>query len=58
MNSGYACSTSNIGVDPVAEWLNNEGQLHLFDFDDVVHPVTSELHGAGYSNVHGHGNSY
>lgn len=42
----------------IAEWLNGEGHLHLFDFEDVVDRVTTELLDSGYGNVHGHGNSY
>jgi glycosyltransferase involved in cell wall biosynthesis/predicted O-methyltransferase YrrM len=41
----------------IAEHLNGEGELHLFDFADLVDPVVAELQAAGYSNVVGHGNS-
>ncbi len=41
----------------IAEHLDGEGQIHLFDFEDNVAPVVSGLNAAGYENVVGHGNS-
>jgi len=42
----------------LAEFLNNEGELHLFDFEDRVEQVMSRLRDLGYTNAVGHGNSY
>ena len=41
----------------LAEYLGGEGELHLFDFDDVVEPVAARLKAAGFDNVSAHGNS-
>jgi predicted O-methyltransferase YrrM len=42
----------------IAKWLAGEGELHLFDFDNVVQMVTQQLASDGYTNVRGYGNSY
>lgn len=42
---------------PLAEYLNGQGELHLFDYEDHVREVTARLKSAGYDNVVGHGNS-
>jgi predicted O-methyltransferase YrrM len=41
----------------IAEFLNGEGELHLFDFSDRVDAVVAELEEAGFRNVIGYGNS-
>jgi Methyltransferase domain len=41
-----------------AKFLDNKGQLHLFDFADNVSSVKELLATAGYKNVHGWGCSY
>jgi predicted O-methyltransferase YrrM len=41
----------------VAEVLNGEGEIHLFDFEDRLDPVIASLRAAGHENVVGHANS-
>ena len=41
----------------LAAYLAGRGELHLFDYDDVVEEVVGRLHRAGYERVVGHGNS-
>ena len=41
-----------------ADYLNGEGELHLFDFEDSVREVKAKLNAAGYSNVYAYGNSH
>lgn len=41
----------------IAEHLNGDGELHLFDFADRVDAVVAELSKAGFHNIVGHGNS-
>ena len=41
-----------------AKFLNGEGQLHLFDYEDRVRSVTTKLEQAGFRNVRGFGSSY
>jgi predicted O-methyltransferase YrrM len=41
-----------------AEFLANQGQLDLFDFEDRVTAVARELKARGFDNVHAHGSSY
>lgn len=41
----------------LAEYLNNRGELHLFDFEDTVQEVVEKLDRAGYRNIIAHGNS-
>jgi predicted O-methyltransferase YrrM len=41
----------------LAEYLNGEGELHIFDFDDRVETVTRLLEERGHTNVVAHGNS-
>jgi predicted O-methyltransferase YrrM len=40
-----------------AEYLKGRGELHLFDFEDMVSNVEKMLNDAGYFNVLSHGNS-
>ena len=42
----------------LARFLNNQGQLHLFDYSDTVTDLKRKLQKAGFSNVIGWGNSY
>ena len=42
----------------LARFLNNQGQLHLFDYSDTVSDLKKKLQKAGFSNVIGWGNSY
>jgi predicted O-methyltransferase YrrM len=42
----------------ITKWLNGEGELHLFDFDDRVHKVAEDLAKAGHTNVRTFPNSY
>lgn len=42
----------------IAEWLNNNGELHLFDFEDNVMTVRGQLERAGYQNIYAHQNTY
>lgn len=44
--------------EPLAKYLNGEGELHLFDYEERVHYVLSKLNAAGYHNIVGHGNSH
>jgi predicted O-methyltransferase YrrM len=41
-----------------AKFLNGEGQLHLFDYEDRVRSVTAALEQVGFRNVRGFGSSY
>jgi predicted O-methyltransferase YrrM len=41
----------------IAEYLNNRGELHLFDFEDRVTQVVKSLRAKGYHNVIAHANS-
>lgn len=41
----------------VAKILNNDGELHIFDFDDSVHELHRDLFELGYTNVVPHGNT-
>lgn len=41
----------------IAEYLKGQGELHLFDFEDLVLEVKQKLNGAGIFNVIAHGNS-
>jgi predicted O-methyltransferase YrrM len=42
----------------LAEFLNGEGELHLFDYEDRVADVERKIRAAGYSNVRTFGSSY
>lgn len=42
----------------IAAWLDGEGELHLYDFHDVVERVAGELRAAGHDNVSAFSNSY
>ena len=42
---------------PLAKYLNGQGELHLFDYEDRVGEVMAKLNTAGYDNIVGHGNS-
>jgi predicted O-methyltransferase YrrM len=42
----------------LAQYLNGQGELHLFDFDERVREVKDKLHAAGYNNIVGHGNTH
>ncbi len=41
----------------IAEYLDRRGELHLFDFEDVVGDVAARLRDLGHTNVVAHGNS-
>ena len=41
-----------------AKYLNGTGELHLFDFEDVVTKVREKLNNMGYHNVIAHANSH
>lgn len=41
----------------LAKYLNNDGELHLFDFEDLLRPVIKHLTSLGYRNIHAHPNS-
>ena len=41
-----------------AKYLNGEGSLHLYDFEDRVRTVAAELERAGFHNVQSFGCSY
>ena len=41
----------------IAAHLAGDGELHLFDFDDNVARVASDLRASGHENVVAHGNS-
>jgi hypothetical protein len=41
----------------IAEYLDGRGELHLFDFEDLVADVSGRLKAAGHDNVVVHGNS-
>ncbi len=43
--------------EALARYLDNRGELHLFDFASRVEPVVARLRALGYTNVVGHGNS-
>lgn len=42
----------------IAKYLNNEGELHLYDFEDRVCAVERKIRSAGFSNVKSFGCSY
>jgi predicted O-methyltransferase YrrM len=44
-------------AEAVAEAIGDEGELHLFDFEDRVLPVAERLRGRGHANVVAHPNS-
>lgn len=44
-------------AERIAECLNGEGELHLFDFADKVLPLAERLRAAGHGNVVAHPNS-
>ncbi len=41
----------------IAEYMKGQGELHLFDFEDIVLEVKHKLNEAGFFNVIAHGNS-
>ena len=41
-----------------AEFLNGEGELHIFDYEDRVADVEEKIRAAGYSNIRAFGSSY
>jgi predicted O-methyltransferase YrrM len=41
-----------------AKFLNGEGELHLFDYEDRVRSVATALEHAGFRNVRGFGSSH
>ncbi len=41
-----------------AKFLNGEGELHLFDYEDSVRSVATALEHAGFRNVRVFGSSY
>lgn len=44
--------------EPLAQYLNGQGELHLFDYEERVRDVVAKLNRAGYNNVIGHPNSH
>jgi hypothetical protein len=44
-------------AERVAELLDGDGELHLFDYADRVDPVVARLRAAGHRNVFAHPNS-
>lgn len=42
----------------LAKYLNGEGELHLFDYEDRVTEVANKIRAAGYYNVKAFGSSY
>ena len=42
----------------IAKWLDGEGELHLFDYEDRVAELVRSLGMAGFRNVQGFGSSY
>jgi predicted O-methyltransferase YrrM len=42
----------------IATQLGNEGELHLFDFEERVDAVADQLESQGYTNVHRHGSTH
>jgi len=43
--------------EEILRWLNGDGQLHLFDFEDTVASAAERLRSKGYTNLVVHGNS-
>jgi predicted O-methyltransferase YrrM len=41
----------------MAKMMDNQGELHLFDFDEAVTDLASDLDRLGFQNVHAHGNT-
>ncbi len=41
-----------------AKFLNGNGELHLFDYEDRVRDVAAKINEAGFQNVHTFGSSY
>lgn len=44
--------------EPLAQYLNGQGELHLFDYEERIRDVVAKLNRAGYSNVVGHPNTH
>ncbi|GAB3596160.1 hypothetical protein GCM10027446_22630 [Angustibacter peucedani] len=42
----------------IARWLDGEGELHLFDFEDKVDAVADQIRADGYTNVRTFPSSY
>ncbi len=42
----------------IAKFLENKGELHIFDFNETVVPIKKMLEKEGFSNIHIHGSSY
>lgn len=42
----------------LAEFLNGEGELHIFDYEDRVEDVEQKVRAAGFSNIRAFGSSY
>ncbi len=63
IQKGKYRAIAEIGVDSgrtslqLARYLNNEGFLYLFDYEDKVNVAVSRLRAAGYQNVFGQPNS-
>jgi predicted O-methyltransferase YrrM len=51
---GVGIGTTTLSI---AQMLNNQGQLHLFDFEESVMELTHDLAARGFLNVRGHGNT-
>ena len=43
---------------PIGKFLNGEGELHLFDYEDRVTDVATTLKAAGFHNIRMFGSSY
>ena len=44
--------------EKIASHLNEQGALHLFDYEERVNAVKARLHACGYDNIVGHANSH
>ena len=45
-------------TERIAQYMDNRGQLHIFDFQDKVDRVLARVNALGYGNVRGFGSSY
>lgn len=41
----------------MAKMMDNQGELHLFDFDEAVTDLAADIDRLGFRNVHAHGNT-
>ena len=42
----------------LAKFLNNKGELHLFDYEDTVQPLKNRLEAVGFTNITAWGCSF